>query len=493
MINTNAESLFDPAPEATAAEKADRSAYAGELILTEGRTSPLDSWETGLNNNVLVLGCSGGGKTRNHLKPNLLEARGSYVVLDSKGRLAAEMGPYLQSQGYEVEVIDFTTMEGTIGYDPLNAVRWRGGKPLAQDIIAIASTICSKDDMGNDPFWGVAAANYLASYIAYVFEALPDREWNMASVVKVFECACAGDAEELFRDLRLQDPDSYAVSLYRRAKITARAEKMHASIMGIIAANLLPLSFEGAMASFSNPAQLNFRVLGASKCAVFVKMDDLDDSLAPLTSLFVRQAFSVLCDFADTECEGGRLPVPVRFMLDDFANLSLPGFDRILSVVRSREISCTAICQTVSQLEARYGEAEANSIIGNCDRQLVLGFQDEATARYFSLRANKTPSSLLETPAGSWWYFERGKRGVCEPAYALENHPSCEACLACERIGMANPDELWPFEEPDFARSCDDRFGNVILCADCDLVGRCQGPEATFEQNWEVAHAADVA
>lgn len=173
MINTNTESLFDPAPEATAAEKADRSAYAGELILTEGRTSPLDSWETGLNNNVLVLGCSGGGKTRNHLKPNLLEARGSYVVLDSKGRLAAEMGPYLQSQGYEVEVIDFTTMEGTIGYDPLNAVRWRGGKPLAQDIIAIASTICSKDDMGNDPFWGVAAANYLASYIAYVFEALP--------------------------------------------------------------------------------------------------------------------------------------------------------------------------------------------------------------------------------------------------------------------------------------------------------------------------------
>ena len=302
MINTNTESLFGLAPEATAAEKADRSAYAGELILTEGRTSPLDSWETGLNNNVLVLGCSGGGKTRNHLKPNLLEARGSYVVLDSKGRLAAEMGPYLQSQGYEVEVIDFTTMEGTIGYDPLNAVRWRGGKPLAQDIIAIASTICSKDDMGNDPFWGVAAANYLASYIAYVFEALPDREWNMASVVKVFECACAGDAEGLFRDLRLQDPDSYAVSLYRRARITARAEKMHASIMGIIAANLLPLSFEGAMASFSNPAQLNFRVLGASKCAVFVKMDDLDDSLAPLTSLFVRQAFSVLCDFADTPC-----------------------------------------------------------------------------------------------------------------------------------------------------------------------------------------------
>ena len=103
------------------ASAANRSAYAGQLLLTKNHTASTDSWETGLNNNVLVLGCSGGGKTRNHLKPNLLEARGSYVVLDSKGRLAAEMGPYLQSQGYEVEVIDFTTMEGTIGYDPLDA------------------------------------------------------------------------------------------------------------------------------------------------------------------------------------------------------------------------------------------------------------------------------------------------------------------------------------------------------------------------------------
>lgn len=385
-------------------------------------------------------------------------------------------------------------MEGTIGYDPLNNVRWSHGRPLAQDIIAIASAICSKDDMGNDPFWGVASANYLASYIAYVFEALPDHEWNMASVVKVFEAACAGDADELFRDLRRQDPESYAVSLYRRAKATARAERMHASIMGIIAANLLPLTFDSALASFRNPRQLNFRELGVGKTAVFVTMDDLDDSLAPLTSLFVRQAFSTLCDFADTECGGGRLPVPVRFMLDDFANLTLPGFDRVLSVVRSREISCIVICQTVSQLEARYGQAEANSIIGNCDRQLVLGFQDEATARYFSLRANRTPSSLLETPTGSWWYFERGQRGVCEPAYVLENHPSYEACFLSEEMG-ADPSDyaLDGWEEIDPADYCIDSRGNVCFCPDCDLEGRCLGPDATFEQNWEAAHAADVA
>lgn len=425
-----------------------RAAYAGELILTSGRTESMDSWATGLNNNVLVLGCSGSGKTRNFLKPNLLQCQGSYVVLDSKGRLFHETAPYLRAHGYVVDCLDFTTMEGTIGYDPLHHVRWRRGRPLAQDIIAIASALFPRDQMGDDPFWASAAANYVASYIAYVFEALPDREWNMASVVSVYEQACEGTIEQLFCDLRRQDPESYAVSLYRRARSTARAEKMHSSIMGIIAANLMPLTFDGALASFRKPEQIDFCDLGRERRVLFVTMDDMDRSLAPLTSLFVRQAFSSLCDFADASCEGGRLPVPVRFLLDDFANLTLPGFDDVLSVVRSREISCTVVCQTVSQLEARYGEAQANSIIGNCDRHLVLGFQDERTARYFALRANKTPATLLETPAGKWWLFERGRRGACEPAYELERHPGYgELAGHAEASVLASggcKEERWP-------------------------------------------------
>lgn len=400
-----------------------RAAYAGELILTSTRSESMDSWVTGLNNNVLVLGCSGSGKTRNFLKPNLLQCEGSYVVLDSKGRLFREMGPCLSAHGYTVDCLDFTTMEGTIGYDPLHHVRWRKGRPLAQDIISIASALFPRSEMGDDPFWAGAAANYVASYIAYVFEALPDREWNMASVVSVYEQACEGNADALFSDLSRQDPESYAVSLYRRAKSTARAEKMHSSIMGIIAANLMPLTFDGALASFRRVDQIDFCDLGRERRVLFVTMDDMDRSLAPLTSLFIRQAFSSLCDFADAKCEGGRLPVPVRFMLDDFANLTLPDFDDVLSVIRSREVSCTIICQTVSQLEARYNQAVANSIIGNCDRHLVLGFQDERTARYFSLRANKTATTLLETPADNWWLFERGYRGVCEPGYKIEDHP----------------------------------------------------------------------
>ena len=426
---------FSPTPTAN------RRAYAGELLLTANRRTSMDSWATGLNNNVLVLGGSGSGKTRNFIKPNLMQAAGSYVVLDSKGRLFDEIGPYLRLCGYQVDRLDFTTMDGTLGYDPLHHVRWRDGRPLAQDIIAIASSLFPRDEMGQDPFWACAAANYVASYIAYVFEALPEEGWNMASVESCFERACEGEAPSMFYELAHDDPNSYAAALFRRARSTSRAEKMHASIMGIIAANLFPLTFDSALASFRRPQQVDFLALGHQKRALFVTMDDMDKSLAPLTSLFVRQAFQSLCAHADSECAGGRLPVPVRFVLDDFANLTLPGIDDVLAVIRSREVSCTLVCQTVSQLEARYGEAGANSIIGNCDRQLVTGFQDEKTARYFALRANRTPSSLLETPAGSWWYFERGQRGVCEPAYDLGNHPMLGAREFDER------DEL-PIDPP---------------------------------------------
>lgn len=375
-----------------------------------------------MNNNILVLGCSGSGKTRNHLKPNLMQCQGSYIVLDTKGSLYDEMGAYLALQGYKVDQLDFTTMGGTCGYDPLHQVRIENGKPNQQDIIAIASAICPKEAQQSDPFWGLAAANYLSSYIAYVFEALPEREWSMASVIKLFESG-TGKIQHLFNDLAMHNPDSYAASLFNRSKATCGAEKMHSSILGIIAANLLPFGFKGALDSYANPNRIDFSSFGREKRALFVTVDDIDHSLEGLTSLFIEQAFTRLCSSADRDYTEHRLPIPVRFILDDFANLNIPHIDDMLAVIRSREISATIICQTVSQLEARYGTAAANSIIGNCDRQLLLAVQDEATARYFSLRANKPAFALLETPANTWWYFERGKRGKQDGAYQLDQHP----------------------------------------------------------------------
>lgn len=399
-----------------------RAAYQGNIVFTKHIAANTDSWQTGMNNNILVLGCSGSGKTRNHLKPNLMQCQGSYIVLDTKGSLYDEMGAYLALQGYKVDQLDFTTMGGTCGYDPLHQVRIENGKPNQQDIIAIASAICPKEAQQSDPFWGLAAANYLSSYIAYVFEALPEREWNMASVIKLFESG-TGKIQHLFNDLAMHNPDSYAASLFNRSKATCGAEKMHSSILGIIAANLLPFGFKGALDSYANPNRIDFSSFGREKRALFVTVDDIDHSLEGLTSLFIEQAFTRLCSSADRDYTEHRLPIPVRFILDDFANLNIPHIDDMLAVIRSREISATIICQTVSQLEARYGAAAANSIIGNCDRQLLLAVQDEATARYFSLRANKPAFALLETPANTWWYFERGKRGKQDGAYQLDQHP----------------------------------------------------------------------
>lgn len=410
-----------------------RDAYQGSMLLTANHAASADTWETGLNNNVLVLGSSGAGKTRDHLKPNLLQAQGSYIVLDSKGTLYSEMATYLRKQGYEVDQIDFTNMRGTIGYNPLDHVRRRCSLPVEQDIIAIASALCPREDHESDPFWPLAAANYLSSYIAFVLEALPEQDQTMAEVIRVFDQATTGHAREMFNDLERRNPGSYAVQLHRRAESTCLAERMHASILGIIAANLLPLGFRDIMAAYRHPRRVDFRELGRRRCALFVTIDDMDASLRPLTSLFVRQALTTLVDEADHNTRDGRLAVPVRLMLDDFANLNVANFDNILSVTRSREISCTVVCQTVSQLEARYGKPTANSIIGNCDHQLVLGFQDEETARYFSLRANKPAASLLATPARRWWLFERGCPAICDDAYQIQQHPRYAELAASER------------------------------------------------------------
>ena len=169
----------------------------------------------------------------------------------------------------------------------------------------------------------------------------------------------------------------------------------------------MPFGSKGALDSCSNPNRIDFSSFGREKRALFVTVDDIDHSLEGLTSLFIEQAFTRLCSSADRDHTEHRLPVPVRFILDDFANLNIPHIDDMLAVIRSREISTTIICQTVSQPEARYSMVAANSIIGNCDRQLLLAVQDEATARYFSLRANKPAFALLETPANTWCYFER--------------------------------------------------------------------------------------
>ncbi len=401
-----------------------RTAYQTESILAEGVTIDNDTWSSGLNCNQLVLGPSGSGKTRNFLKPNLLQANASFLVMDTKGQLYHETGGILAELGYDVQNIDFTNVCGTIGYDPLDYIRRDPvtGEPNQRDIISVASALCPAENF-SDPFWDHAAANYLASFIAYVLEVFPQEMHTMDRVIELYEQV--GDPEELkglFESLAQTHPHSYALRIYRRVSSGMAADKMHASIMGIIAEKMMTLSFKEAVALYHAERKVDFARMGHEKVALFVTVSDVEHSLRLLTDLFVSQALQGFIDEADA-CEGGMLPQPVRLFLDDFSNLNVQHFDDIISVIRSREIWCTILCQSVSQLHTRYGVSGAETIMANCDVQLVLAFSDNTTTKSFAPLAAKTADSLRATPLDQAWLFVRGQKAQRVHKFDVTKHP----------------------------------------------------------------------
>lgn len=379
------------------------SESASSTILAKDRTLSCNTRQTGLNNNALVIGPSGAGKTRNVLKPNLLQMNASYIVLDTKGTLCREVGPVLAAHGYRVQCLNFADLNTVpalapgierCGYNPLRHIRRKAdGRPNQQDILSVAKAICPIED-NNQPFWDHAAANLLSCLIAYVTEQLPADEQTISSVIKLIEHLQDGATGRLFDDLITTDPQSYALSLWRRYAITQNAERMHASIVGILAEKVMCLGFDGAAQLYRECHQVDFASMGHTPCALFVTVSDIDRNLDPLTGLFITQAFMGLIREADRQPDGS-LPVPVRFMLDDFTNLQIPQIDNVLSIIRSRNIWATLLLQSTNQLDALYGEARARSIMGNCDTHLVLAFQDPESARVF-------PTAPTRCPARSW-------------------------------------------------------------------------------------------
>ena len=400
-------------------------------ILAQDHTLSCNTRQTGLNNNMLVIGPSGAGKTRNVLKPNLLQMNASYIVLDTKETLCREVSPVLAAHGYRVGRLNFADLDDIAplpegveqcGYNPLSHIRrGRDGMPNQQDTISVAKAICPIEDQ-SQPFWDHAAANLLSCLIAYVCEQLPIEEQTFSSVIDLCEHLQDRATARIFDDLQTTDPTSYALSLWRRYPPTITAEKMHASIMGILAEKVMCLGFEGARRLYTDANQIDFAAMGRERRALFITVSDLDRSLDPLTNLFVTQAFAGLIRHADAQPDG-RLAIPVRFMLDDFANLQMPQIDNVLSIIRSREIWATLLLQSTNQLDALYGEARARSIMGNCDTHLVLAFQDPESARVFSDRADALPSTLMATPIDRSWLFVRGRTPEQVERFRLEDHP----------------------------------------------------------------------
>ena len=402
-------------------------------ILAEGITASNDTWRTGLNNNTLVIGPSGAGKTRGYVIPNILASEGSIVVTDTKGELYEQLRDQLEQKGFNVSCIDFTDpVASTIGYDPLDHIRVVDGKAREQDIISIAASLCPVDN-GHEPFWDYIARGLVASLIGYTMAALPEEECNLSSVCRLYDTVVDGRYDKLLEEFREEGPNAFAVRQYAATMAAKEAEKMAASIKSVTGQKLLPYMVSEVDQLFKMGNRIDFRDLRRQKTALFVHVSDVDRSMDRLVALFYEQMLKTLVERSDQD------GYPVHVILDDFAcGCPIQGFDSISSVIRSRGIYVSVIIQSIAQLESLYGN-KAATICDNCDTTLYLGGNDPTTARWIGERANRPPHAILTMPVDDALLIQRGKSVQKVKRYRLEDHYDYE--MHDESVGNERENE----------------------------------------------------
>ena len=406
-------------------------------ILAQDRLISNNTRTTKLNNNDLIIGPTGAGKTRNYVKPNLLqyalEGGCSLIIADTKGSLVEEVGPLMAAHGYKVINLDFINlMNNSVGYNPLDFVSYDPAQKgySEQEILTISSALVPIETK-RDPFWEQSAQIFLSAFIGYALETLPPEEHTLEAVVQLYrnlsQPVCAESKSTagtiLFQALGGKRPDSAAWQNYQMASKIVPSEKTFASIEMFLTNKLASLSLRGAKRLYNLEERINFQTLCREKTAVFLTISDTDRSMDKLVNLFYTQALDQLVKTANTS-PGYRLPLPVRLILDDFAaNVTIPDFDKTIAIIRSREISVSLIIQDINQLYSLYGVPRGNTIINNCDSQLYLGGQDVDTAQFISTKANKTKDTILNMPLDDAWLFVRGSVPAQVRKYDLTAHP----------------------------------------------------------------------
>ena len=338
------------------------------------------------NLNTLVCGGSGAGKTRFYCKPNLMQANTSFVILDPKGEIVRDVGKLLEAKGYEIKVLDLISMEKSHCYNPF--VYLQNDNDIQRLVTNLFKSTTPKGSQSNDPFWDTAASMLLLALVYYLHYEAPEDEQNFAMVMEMLRAGSIEDEDDprpspldqLFNELGEDYPDHIALKYYR--SYHSGSAKTLKSIQITLAARLEKFNLE-SLASLTSTDELELGTLGEKKTALFALIPDNDTSFNFLVSILYTQLFQQLFYSAD-HIHGGSLPIPVHFLMDEFANVSLPDdFDKILSVMRSRSVSVSIILQNLAQLKALF-EKQWESIIGNCDEFLYLGGNEQSTHKYVS-------------------------------------------------------------------------------------------------------------
>ena len=351
------------------------------------------------NKNILVIGGSGSGKTRFFIKPSLLQRHSSYVVTDPKGTLLVECGRMLERGGYAIRSLNTINFKKSMHYNPFVYIR------SEKDILKLANTIIAntkgEGEKSGEDFWVKAERLYYQALIGLIWYEAPDEEMNFGTLLELINASEAREDDEnfknavdyLFEELEAKDPDHFAVRQYKKYKLAAG--KTAKSILISCGARLAPFDIR-ELRELMSYDELELDTLGDRKTALFVIISDTDDTFNFVVSIMYTQLFNLLCDKADDEY-GGHLPVHVRCLLDEFANIGqIPKFDKLIATIRSREISASIVLQSQSQLKAIYKDS-ADTIVGNCDTTIFLGGKESSTLKEMSEMLGKETIDLFNT------------------------------------------------------------------------------------------------
>ena len=350
------------------------------------------------NKNVLIVGGSGSGKTRFWLKPNLMQCHSSYVVTDPKGSIVVECGKLLQREGYKIKILNTINFKKSMHYNPFAYIK------SEKDILKLVTTLIANtkgEGKAGDDFWVKAETLLYTALMGYIYFEAPEHEQNFSTLIEFINASEVREDDEDFKNpvdlmfdtLEEKDPEHFAVRQYKKYKLAAG--KTAKSILISCGARLAPFDIR-ELRELTAYDEIELDTLGDRKTALFIIISDTDDTFNFLVSMAYTQLFNLLCDKAD-DVYGGRLPVHVRCLIDEAANIGqIPKLEKLMATIRSREISACLVLQAQSQLKALYKD-NADTIIGNCDSMIFLGGKEKTTLKDLSETLGKETIDMFNT------------------------------------------------------------------------------------------------